>query len=363
MMKRIITICAAAIISISAIFAQSNLQPLATIKLNKAKSEVITIKVLKARCDVYKKQFNTQSFTLDQKKEILNNLIDEKLILQAAAKAGISITDSQLYELYLNNLSQQVGRKITEQEFASMVKQETGLSLDEFFQNQLAMTVEEYKTFLKNQYIGQQYVIRLKQAEMQAIAATDTEIRSYFEMNRTTFTQNDIMKLFLVVVPKGNDAAKAKAKADEVYAKLSAKKPDLNAIKAGMNADTPYQAGDMLVSKNTQAAAQLRIDYNTMLKIIDMSIGDVSKINESPNDFQFYLVQERYPAKMLELSDVVQPGSTTTVYETIRAYLSQQKQMEYYNKAVKEIAESLRTPDSYQMNKTGDELDKLLENW
>ena len=94
MMKRIISICAAAVISISAVFAQSNLQPLATIKLNKAKSEVITIKVLKARCDVYKKQFNTQSFTLDQKKEILNNLIDEKLILQAAAKAGISITDS-----------------------------------------------------------------------------------------------------------------------------------------------------------------------------------------------------------------------------------------------------------------------------
>ena len=31
-------------------------------------------------------------------------------------------------------------------------------------------------------------------------------------------------------------------------------------------------------------------------------------MTETDEDFQFYVMQEKYPAKLLELSDVVQPG-------------------------------------------------------
>jgi len=121
-MKKQVLIILAIFLAFGTLFAQNDLQPLATIKLNKTES--VTLKQLKARCEVYKKQTGLTSFTLDQKKEILDALIDEKLILQAAAKQGISLTDSQTQELYLKSLANQVGAAITEQQFASIVKEQ-----------------------------------------------------------------------------------------------------------------------------------------------------------------------------------------------------------------------------------------------
>ena len=140
-MKRVLTIVVVLLLSIGAVFAQSDLQPLATIKLNK--SESITLKQLKARAETYKKQTGLTSFTNEQKKEILDSLIDERLVVQAATKAGMVLTDSQVNELFLQTLANQVGQVVTEAEYAAIVKNQTGLTMDQFFQNQLAMSVSE----------------------------------------------------------------------------------------------------------------------------------------------------------------------------------------------------------------------------
>ena len=73
-----------------------------------------------------------------------------------------------------------------------------------------------------------------------------------------------------------------------------------------------------------------------------------------------YLVVKKYDAKMLGLSDVVQPDSTTTVYDYIRSTLGEQKVMQYYTVAAQEIAVGLDTADNVERKKTGDALTKLL---
>ena len=266
------------------------------------------------------------SFTNDQKKEILDSLINEKLILQAAAKAGMVITDTQAYELYIQTLSSQVGQNVTEADFSQLVKQQYNMSLDDFFKAQLGMSVEEYKVFLKNQYIAQQYVMTAKQNGFAAVAATDEEIRTYYEMNKQSFYQNDIMKAFFVIVPKGNDAAAAKKLAESLYNDVIAKKVTFDELKVKMAAaNSGFQAGDMFISKNSQAATQLGITYQELLKFFSRTVGNVSEIKDTSSDYQFNVVRAFYQAKLLELSDVVQPESTTTVYEYVRNYVSQQK--------------------------------------
>ncbi|MBO5401211.1 MAG: peptidyl-prolyl cis-trans isomerase [Spirochaetaceae bacterium] len=360
-MKKQVLIILAIFLVFGTLFAQNDLQPLATIKLNKTES--VTLKQLKARCEVYKKQTGLTSFTLDQKKEILDALIDEKLILQAAAKQGISLTDSQTQELYLKSLANQVGAAITEQQFASIVKEQTGLSLDDFFQSQLAMTVVEYKTFLKNQYIAQQYVAMLKQSEIAQISATDAEVRDYYDMNQSTFFQSDILKLFLVIVPK--TTPNASAKAQELLDSFNGKATDakMEALKASAKAEGTYQAGDMYVSKNATAATQLGIDYTELLQLFKMSTGDFSELSETSTDYQFFISRGITPAKLLTLSDVIQPDSVVTVYEYIRENLTAQKQTMYFSQAVQEVTDSLRVPANFQMVRTGAALDSLLENW
>ena len=362
MNKRIITVFAAIFVSTAALFAQTNLQPLATVKLNKA--ETITLKHLKDRCEVYKKQTSMSSFTIDQKKEILDSLINEKLILQAAAKMGMVITDTQAYELYIQTLSSQVGQTVTEADFTQLVKQQYNMSLDDFFQAQLGMSVEDYKVFLKNQYIAQQYIMTVKQNEFASLSATDEEIRAYYEMNKQSFYQNDIMKAFFVIVPKGNDANAAKKLAESLYNDVIAKKVTLDDLKIKMtDPKSGFQAGDMFISKNSQAATQLGITYQDLLKLFTRSVGNVSEVKDTSTDYQFNIIRALYPAKLLELSDIVQPESTTTVYEYIRSYVSQQKMSEYFNQATQEICDELRTSANYQMMKTGSALDTLLEGW
>ena len=360
-MKKQVLIILSIIFAVGTVFAQADLQPLATIKLHKTES--VTLKQLKARCEVYKKQTGLASFTIDQKKEILDALIDEKLILQAAAKEGLSLTDSQTQSLYLNALSSQVGAQITEQQFAALVKEQTGLSLDEFFQSQLAMTAVEYKAFLKNQYIAQQYVVALKANELNTIVATDAEIRDYYDMNQLEFQQSDILKMFLVIVPKTTPNAKEKAQElyDSLKGNVTASK--LDAVKVTGKSEGTYQAGDMYVSKNATAAAQLGISSSDLLKLFKMGKDEFSEITETSSDYQFFIAREVTPAKLLGLSDVIQPDSNIIVYDYIREALTAEKQSLYFSKAVQEVTDSLRTPSNYQMVRTGDALNSLLENW
>ena len=67
------------------------------------------------------------------------------------------------------------------------------------------MKVAEYKAYLKNQLIAQQYVVSQKQEEIAKVAATDEEIRSFYAGNKASFVWNDMIKAFMIIVPKGSD--------------------------------------------------------------------------------------------------------------------------------------------------------------
>ena len=84
-MKKIISVLSILMFATFAMFAQADLQPLAVVKLNK--NESITLRQLKVRCTTYEKQIN-RTLTVEERKQVLDTLIEEALIVQAAAKAA-----------------------------------------------------------------------------------------------------------------------------------------------------------------------------------------------------------------------------------------------------------------------------------
>jgi len=348
-------------------FAQSDLQPLATVSIYKTES--INLKQLKTRVSTYEAQAGKASFTVADKKQILSAMIDEKIVVQAAKKANVIVTKEQAEQQFIQAISQQVGQIVTEEQFSTLIKEKTGKSLDVFFTEQVGMNVANYKEYLQNQLLAQKYVFSLKQAEIQANSApTDTEIRSYYEINKTSFSQNDIVKLFMVMLPKGNDVDAAKKeinqlfedfeKADTFKGKTTLMdKMALNSQKG----DVSYQATDMYVNKGATAAKQLGIDQAALLSLFSKDIGFVSEIKDNSANLYFYITREKIPAKMLSLSDIVQPGQTITVYEYIRSQLAQQKEQVAFQKALNSLIADLRTPESYKILKSDSELDALLE--
>ncbi len=226
------------------------------------------------------------------------------------------------------------------------------------------MNLSSYKAYLKSQLVAQQYIVSLKQAELQQRSTvTDAEIRSYFEINKQSFVQNDIIKLFLVVVAKGTDANAAETLARSLHADLKSGKTTNEELLVRMRQPgSGFEAGDMYLSKGTLAAQQLGMDYETLLTLFSRNIGHFDDVLETQTDFQFYVVQEKFDAKLLNLDDVVQPNSTVTVYEYIRNLRTQQKQAEAFASVVSEVTESLRTSENFQMLKTDSALNELL-NW
>ena len=344
-------------------FAQNDLQPLAVVKLSKP--ETITVKTLKARVNFVLKQYEPYGMTelsLEQKKEVLENLITEKLINQAAAKDGLSISDSQVNEQFLKTFSQQLGQNVTEAQLNDLIKQRTGKSLDEYLKENSGMNTAEYKAYLKNQIIAQQYVIKQKRDAIAGVQATDEEIRKAYEMNKATFVWNDMVRLFLVMVPKDSDAANAKKTAMDLRA--SYEKNPATAANDMKNSDkngTAYRAGDIIVQKTSQQAQQLGWNYDKILELFGKETGYLSELTETDRDFQFYAVLKKYDARMLGISDVVQPESNVTVYEYIKENLTSQKQNQYFSQAAKDVGKELDTAANVERKKTGEALDKLLD--
>ena len=359
-MKKIISALSVLLLTAGMMFAQSDLQVLTVVKLNK--SESITVRQLKTRCDIYEKQLG-QKLTLDQKKEVLSALVDEKLVIQAAAQAGITIPDSAVDQYFMQAMSQSVGAMGTEKELNELLKKEKNTTLDAELLAQTGMNVADYKTYLKNQLIAQQYVVSKRQSQIQSLAPTDAEIRASYEGNKASFVRNDMVKLLVVGINKDNNADAAKNKINELRNKYVDKKISKEQlISQSQISGSGYSAAEGILPKTEAGAASIGLNYSSLLFIYEKEVGYVSDISETNEAFLFIALTDKYEAKMLTLSDVVSPDQTTTVYEYIRSMLAQQKAQAYIQQAANELAAELRKPEYVEEKKTGAALDKLL-NW
>jgi len=342
-------------------FAQADLQPIVTVKLGK--SETITVKQLKSRVGLFEKQTN-KKLTVDERKSVLEAFVEEKLILQAAAKAGHSIPDSNIDQYFLQTMMQQVGVPFSsEKELDDIILQTQGVTLDQFLKNQLGISKAEYKSYMKNQLISQNYVVSQRQAELQKIGPTDEQIRAFYEANKASLVWTDMMKIFAIAVPKGSNPEQAKLTANDLRNKIVDKKlTSEQALVQSQKPDAGYQAIEGVIQKNETYAMQLGIPLQTLLTMFNQKEGFVSDIQETESDYRVFVLKKKYEAKMLSISDVVQPETTMTVYEYIRQNLANQMQSLYLQNAANEIAKSLNTPENVEYKKTGDALTKIL-NW
>ena len=358
-MKKIFAVLSILMFTTFAVFAQADLQPLAIVKLNK--NESITLKQLKIRCSAYEKQIG-RSLTVEERKQVLDTMIEENLMVQSAVKAGLSVPDSSVDQYFTQSMSQSLGVNVTEKELDELLKKQQGKSLDEVLLEQTGMNRADYKKHLKNVLLMQQYVVQKNQAEIQKVAATDEEIRMAYESNKSSFVWNDMVKILLVIVKKGSDTDAARLKCNDILNKYNDKKLTAEQVVVQSQAENSgYQAGQMVLPKNEAAATGIGMSLQNFIYVFTQGEGFTSDLSETAEDFRFISVLKKYDAKMLGIGDLVQPETTVTVYDYIRANLTQQKQQIYMNNAASTLAKELHTAENVDMKKTGDALNKLLD--
>lgn len=342
------------------LFSQADLQPVAEVKL--LKREPITLGQVKMQVSTLEKGYG-RKLTLEEKRKVLDGIINERLLRQAAEKEGIKIADSQVNEYFNNMLSQQVGYPITEAEFSKLIQNETKQSLNDFMKAQTGMGIVESKEFLRGQIAVQVYVGQKKGSDLGKIAGpTDAEIRSQYDMNKQSFVRPDTVKLFLVVVPKQKDAKAEKERIESLRRKVIQNLKAVDDIKKDSGEKSGYVAEYIYAAKTQLAAQQMGITMEALMEIFKQKINYISTVTEMTNNFQFFVVKEKLDVKILSLSDVIDPNQTTTVYEYIRGMLTTEKQSIALQKAIQELTENLRTPANFKMLKDDSSLNKLL-NW
>ncbi|MDR3301528.1 MAG: SurA N-terminal domain-containing protein [Spirochaetaceae bacterium] len=353
-MKKYLCLCVFSFLGGFFLFPQDDIQTVATVNLTK--TEPILVKQLRTRVEAVEKATGRRLST-DERREILNGMIDEMLILQAAVRDRISVeegTVNQQIEDLRTQLTQQAGRRPTDAEFAEAVKAQTGLDLSGFREQ------------MKKLLVSQKYLMEKKGNILQAAKApSDAEILSEYNQWKTSadgiarLTQEETIQFAAIVFPYEKDADKAKARngAEALEKEIGGSVRQFD--EKVQQQSTEYRAttaGVMQKNKKAQSeVGQAFMDAAFGLKY-DPKTGatEVSKMIEVPTGTArgFYIIKitAKYPFKSPLALDDTMIQYSTTVRNVVRAALAQERQQDAIAKAQDELTKELRKNTPFKIN-------------
>lgn len=253
------------------------------------------------------------------RQEVLNNLIDTKLINQEAEKQGVKISDAEVQaaaeQMLLNN---NITRDILNEQL-----------------NQMGMTYESYEHTLRNQILQGKlvnYEIRSK------LIITDDMVLDYYDLHYTKQVSDGgyyLMQMgFIWAGGDASDKSTAAQYADKTDARKRAERihalvnngQDFRTL-AKKFSDLPSAAdgGDLGVFQEDEMAPYMK---NAVLALAP---GEISEVIETPSAYQFF--------KLLSSQDgqIVVQASFASVKDEIRQKLYDQKFKEQFDEWVAKI--------------------------
>lgn len=322
-------------------FAQTDLQPAAIVNLTR--SAPITVKQYRTEVEKYE-QSSGRTFSQTERLQVLDLMINEMLVVQAAERDNITVYESEVNQ-YLQQLrtqlAQNLGRQPTDAEFAQAVKNESG------------MEVQTFRDQLRRQMLVQKYLEAKKGDKLKSITPpTDEEIRSQFALARERFVRPETVRFSMIQVPYGPDAAskvKAKELADSLFREIGASPSRFDEVSArAQAANSGYVAGDGgFLPRNLEAQKVVGQDFlNTAFSLKQ---GEVSKLIEGVPGYQIIKVTESYAIKNLELDDIFKLGTRVTVKEQIGNAMMMEKQQRVLAQASQELVAELRTGNPFRI--------------
>ena len=357
-MKRIIFFVLLIVLTGLTAFAQADLQPVAIVRLTR--SEPITVRQLRTELEKLAWQGfasrngriptaqelnrEVQNFTLSDRRNILEMIINERLALQAAERDRITFTENELNQavnMLRSQMAQGIGRQPTEEEFAMAIRNETGQDFPAFRES------------LRRQSIANKYLMTTKSDIFGSIQMpTEAEIVNHYNLSRADFVRPDTVRFTMIQVPYGPDAAsraRARDLADRLNREIGANSSRFDeAVMRGQAPNSGYQAGDGGYLPRNPMAQQI-VGEDFMNTAFSLRQGEVSRLIEGNPGFQIIKITETLPQAMLGMDDIMDPGTRMTVRQFIGSSILQQRQQETIMRATQELIAELRTGNPFQI--------------
>jgi len=339
-MKRLIFVFLGFLTAISG-FSQSNTPNAATINL--VRDEHITVSQFFSEVEHQEKQAN-RVFTHDERIQVLNVMINERLVLQASERDRITVTENEInqqIQQLRSSMEQQLGRQPTDAEFAQAVMNEIGVD------------VPAFRDQLRRQMIVQKYLIAKKGDLINsAVAPTENEIIAEYNLLRNELIRPDTVRVSIIFVPYGADSnsrTRAGVLANSLVREINNDPIKFDEVTArSAEANSGYRAGDAgYLPRNNEAIQTVGQDF--MNVAFNLRLGQVSRLIEGLQGFQIIKVTETYASRQLELTDIIQLGTNTTVRNYIGQLMLNQRQQVVLARASQELVDELRSSGSFQI--------------
>lgn len=322
--------------------------PRETIFLGQLKSEI-------ARAE----RVTGRALTADEKRQVLDMMINEKLAIQAATRDKITVSDSEInqqIQQLKDSMVQVIGRAPTEIEFALAIRNETGIDAPAHLQTddeKKNFIIDAFRDQIRRQALVQRYLGSKKENEFKSIKMpTDTEITDVYNLRKSEFVRPDTVRFSMIQVPFGpDDLSKAKAKelADRLVREIGSNASRFDeAVSRGRTPNSGYQAGDGgFLPRN--AETQQVVGDEFFKAAFALKQGEVSKLIESAGAYRIIKITESYELKNLALDDIYQLGTSMTVRNFIGNAMLQERQQTTLAQASQELITELRAGNTYRV--------------
>jgi parvulin-like peptidyl-prolyl isomerase len=230
----------------------------------------------------------------DMKKKVLDQLIDERLMLQEArsprpvevgkGKIGtppvIEVTEAEVDEL----LQDTQKRFSTPEEFEGALQEQN-------------LTVEDLRLRFKDQISIQKLIAREIRSRLDV---SPSEITAYYEARKKEFVTPEAVQVAVILIrPKDNlDVSRAYSQAKDLHRQLGqgADFYDLaRRFSDGFNPTMGGRIGMLEKGKN-------RKEIDSVL--FDLRAGQISPVIKTPSGFHIFLIESARPSRQAELSEV-----------------------------------------------------------
>lgn len=221
----------------------------------------------------------------DAHKDLLRNLVDQQLWLAKGKELGIT-GETELVNR-LNEIRKQYN--LATMEDLEKAAKEQGVSF------------EDFKANIRNQIITQEV---MRDQVGRKIAPTPGEVQRYFEAHKQEYAQPESVKLGEILISTGAQAddpqklAEAKAKADDIEARLHAGGDFSQLARSFSEGTTAAEGGDLGQYKHGQ------LDKLFEDKTFGLKTGDVTDPIRTKQGYVILKVVQHVPGGVPELKDV-----------------------------------------------------------
>lgn len=230
----------------------------------------------------------------DLKKQVLDQLIEEKLMLQEAAAP-------KPVEVGKGKIGTPPTISPSEREVEEMLQEARGRfpspeAFDEALQQQ-GITVEDLKSRFRDQIAMQKLVSREVRSR---VSVSPAEITSYYEAHREEFVTPLAVQVSTILVrPKDSaDVSRAQSQANDLHRQLEEKADFADLAKRFSDGFNPALGGQMGTLEKGRSLKEID---NALFKL---KAGEITPVIKTPAGFQIFRVDAIRPSKQATLEEV-----------------------------------------------------------